>query len=197
MNEKIAITYKSFIYLLISIVTALVLLYFCTTTIIELVKKDKEWLDTTIGAIGNIAGGLIGGIVAYIVASYQVKSSTEEQKRLSLRSTYGNIRLIKEEVSYNLKVIESVIPYEKNKDNNTLLENELQNTQWLNSANNLGPEVPNGSFTALCEHYRQIAVLKNTGTIDKNVVFVEKTKDKAKEILSDLDNLTNNIVNKI
>lgn len=197
MNEKVVITYKSFIYLLISIVVTFVLLYFCTSTVIELVKRDKPWLDTTIGTMGNIAGGLIGGIVAYIVASYQVKAGVNEQKRNNLRSSYGNIRLIKEEITYNLKVIESVIPYENNPGHNSLLENELQNTQWLNSANNLGPEVPNTSFNSMCELYRQIAILKNTATADKGIIFVEKTKDKAKEVSSDLDNLTNIIINKI
>lgn len=191
------ITYKNFIYLLIATIMALALLYICTITIIEFVKSDKPWIDTTIGALGNIAGGIIGGVVAYIVASYQVKVNNQQEQSNILRNTYANIRLIAEEINYNLNILEAVIPYENDNEQDLLLEKELQNIQWYNCSTNLGPEISNDCFDLICGFYRRIAILKNMDSKNRNSDYIEKTRDKAKIVLDELHKLTSNINKKI
>ncbi|WP_220387598.1 hypothetical protein [Priestia flexa] len=105
----------------------------------------------------------------------------------------NSIRLIAEEINYNLNILEAVIPYENDNEQDLLLEKELQNIQWYNCSTNLGPEISNDCFDLICGFYRRIAILKNMDSKNRNSDYIEKTRDKAKIVLHELHKLTSNI----
>ncbi|AMA72732.1 hypothetical protein ABEV55_06775 [Aneurinibacillus thermoaerophilus] len=197
MNRNAPFSFKEVIILLISVIIACISLFFITYGIIETAKKGKDWLEPTIGSLGNLGGGIIGGIVAYIVASYQVRKSTDLHEQVSLKTTYSMLRLIKEEIDYNIEVLSSLIPYEDTSEHKELINSHLQETQWLNCSPNLGPEVSDATFTKLCSFYRQISVLKSSSKFKVDPDLLDAAKSLGNNALEGLNNMIQEITRKL
>ncbi|WP_429844555.1 hypothetical protein [Brevibacillus sp. FIR094] len=187
MNRQINISFKVLIWIIISVVITCILLGFSIVAIIEMSKSNNSWLDTTISSLGNISGGIIGGIVAFLVAGYQVKKGTEHIYQQSVRTTYTMMRLIREEISYNNLVLDSLIPYSPTEEHHNIIDTHLQNTQWLNCSPNLGPEITDEEFLNLCNIYRQISVIKSSKNSTEISSLIEEAKTLSRKAIDSLD----------
>lgn len=169
MKSNAYISISSTIKLVIWTAVSIIMIAISFYVLDDIAKQGGDWLNTTITAIGNFSGGIIGGIVAYIVASFQIKKSADIQDKVHQREIHAILRLINEEISYNKDVLQAATPYTK--EANEYLAKHLQMVQWTNLSSKIGAEIDDEDFINLCDYYRQINFMKNSSSNTDESIF--------------------------
>ncbi|MDF2903008.1 MAG: hypothetical protein K0S25_646 [Bacillus sp. (in: firmicutes)] len=121
-----------------------------------------------VSTIGNIIGGIIGGIVAYIVAAYQVQNTFYLEKNKSQAGNSAILRLIKNELSANKKIIESCkSDYLENSNRSFITYLSVDN--WNDCKTMIGIETSEGTLEKIMASYRLIKLIADKGyTMNEN-----------------------------
>jgi hypothetical protein len=141
-----------------------------------------------VSTIGNIIGGIIGGIVAYIVAAYQVKTTFDFEKNKSTAGNSAILRLIRNELSANKKIIESCKDdYLQN--NNTSFIPHLSIDNWNDCKTMIGIETSENTLEKVMASYRLINLMTSGDykmNEDKYSEFINGLAQSIKFINNDL-----------
>lgn len=154
------VTIKSTIILSVIIFITGILLTYATILLVDYSKKaTSDTASAVIGLIGNISGGLIGGIAAYLVAAFQIKSTIDHDGQKSISESYSILRLVKTELVNNKNII---VRYKTDFANGQQLSNlqSISSIYWDKSLDKLGPEVKDQTVAKMQRCYSMIEAYK-------------------------------------
>ena len=153
------VTIKSIIILSVIIFITGILLTYATILLVDYSKKADDTLSAVIGLIGNISGGLIGGIGAYLVAAFQIKSTIEHDGQKSVSASYSILRLIKSELVNNKNII---IRFKTDFASGQYLSNlqSISSIYWDRGLDKLGPEVKDQTVAKMQRAYSMMEAYK-------------------------------------
>jgi hypothetical protein len=193
MKKNISISYLSLLFLLLTTVITIILLINIPTIVSYISDEGDNKINAILGVMGNISGGLVGGIVAYIVAAYQVSKSHEQTDLLNLKQTYINLQLLLDELEYNDKVIKSSNSHQELTVKAMHLQKQLSSEQWGRISPSFADALTSEDFKNVCILYRNIHFIKNNheivsvSFINSNQVLIGKLLNRFNSILDDIN----------
>ncbi|MCG7435529.1 hypothetical protein [Lysinibacillus fusiformis] len=191
MSKKLQFSIKELVTLLGLTVFVSLVVFLCINIAYNYLDKSSDIASALIGAGGNFSGGVLGGIVAYVVAAYQIKNSTKfEDVKLS-RKISSLLLLIKAELNHNMKLI-SNCKEDFASGNNLELLNTITIDAWLNNADKLGEKVSIELIESLINCTAVISTYKSTTDVreeDLSNGVIQKIKDNIQKIELEITNL--------
>lgn len=159
---------KTFEFTLIQLITILVVLLISLISIfigihfsIKYLVSHESTTTALIGAIGNFSGGLIGGIVAYLVAAYQINKTKRFDEIAKNDIKNSILLLIKSELRYNYNIINKCKEEFSNGKNLELLKN-ITSDSWTNNSQTLAGKINITLLESLITLNALISTYKNT-----------------------------------
>lgn len=159
MMERFNFSLKEVIYLSVGLILTGVIFTYSVLLAIEFAKSGKDYISAVIGFAGNIIGGIAGGIVAYLVAAYQVRKTFELEGNRSVSASYSLLRLIKSELNNNKKIINGT-KNDFSQGNNLSFLNSISLNNWLRCSDRLGVEVSEETIEKTQTCYTKIEAYK-------------------------------------
>jgi hypothetical protein len=193
MKKNVSISYLSLLILLLTTAITIILLINIPTIVSYISDEGDNKINAILGVMGNISGGLVGGIVAYIVAAYQVSKSNEQTDLLNLKQAYINLRLLLDEIEYNDKVIKSGNSHQELTVKALHLQKQLSSEQWGRISPSFADVLTSEDFKNVCNLYRNIHFIKNNHEsvsdpfINSNQVLIEKLLNRFNSILDEIN----------
>lgn len=180
---KLSLSLRQFIGLIVSIFLVAYIISVSTTVLIDLSKNHSDWVGILITALGNMSGGVIGGVVAYIVASYEAKKSIVVEKRKALASTSTMLKLIREEFRDNILALQSVTSVDST--NVDLFKNQLRDDVWKSCF--LYLSVSDSLLVELNVSYRRIQLIRSLKLAQMTNSVIVELKNVLEAVLGKVD----------
>jgi len=191
MSKKLQFSIKEIVSILLLTVIVSLIVFMCVSIAYNYLDSSPEIASALIGAGGNFSGGVLGGIVAYIVAAYQIKNSTKFEDVKLARKISSLLLLIKAELNHNMKLISNCKEDFANRENLELL-NTITIDAWLNNADKLGEKVSIELIESLINCTALISTYKSTtDAIEENLSngVIQKITDNIQKIEIEITNL--------
>lgn len=191
MSKKLQFSIKEIVSILLLTVIVSLIVFMCVSIAYNYLDSSPEIASALIGAGGNFSGGVLGGIVAYIVAAYQIKNSTKFEDVKLARKISSLLLLIKAELNHNMKLISNCKEDFANGKNLELL-NTITIDAWLNNADKLGEKVSIELIESLINCTALISTYKSTtDAIEENLSngVIQKITDNIQKIEIEITNL--------
>lgn len=191
MSKKLQFSIKEIVSILLLTVIVSLIVFMCVSIAYNYLDSSPEIASALIGAGGNFSGGVLGGIVAYIVAAYQIKNSTKFEDVKLARKISSLLLLIKAELNHNMKLISNCKEDFANGNNLELL-NTITIDAWLNNADKLGEKVSIELIESLINCTALISTYKSTtDAIEENLSngVIQKITDNIQKIEIEITNL--------
>ncbi|WP_342556679.1 hypothetical protein [Lysinibacillus sp. FSL P4-0201] len=191
MSKKLQFSIKEIVSILLLTVIVSLIVFMCVSIAYNYLDSSPEIASALIGAGGNFSGGVLGGIVAYIVAAYQIKNSTKFEDVKLARKISSLLLLIKAELNHNMKLISNCKEDFANRKNLELL-NTITIDAWLNNADKLGEKVSIELIESLINCTALISTYKSTtDAIEENLSngVIQKITDNIQKIEIEITNL--------
>lgn len=180
---KLSFSLRQFIGLVGAIFLVTYIISVSTTVLIDISKTHSDWVNTLITALGNMSGGVIGGVVAYIVASYETKKSFAVEKRKALSSTNTMLKLIREEFRDNILALKSVTTV--NSTNIDIFKNQLRDEVWKSCF--LYLSVNDNLLVELNVSYRRIQLVRSLELTQMTNSVIDELKKAIELVLNKID----------
>lgn len=159
MRTNIKLSMKSLLTIVIVALMTGVLITLSGLLATSIKAAEKDYITAIVGSLGNIIGGFIGAIVAYIVAAYQVQKTFDLEKIKGNSSKYAVLRLLKSELSSNLRLLENFRQdYHASK---TDFVNHISIEIWDKCSIQIGPEVTDATLDKIMSVYGKVKLVKN------------------------------------
>lgn len=143
--------------------------------------SDYEIARVVIPALGSVSGGIIGGIVAVLIATYNVKRSSISERKRQMQTTLSLLLLLREELKDNISILETILEHP---DAYTKLLKQLADDTWRSSAVCL--LINERLLIRLNVVYRKIGILKMENEF--SVDLVANIKQTASSVFDDIVN---------
>lgn len=191
MKRQMNITAKSIIILSVIIFITGILLTYGTVLLVDYSKNANDTASAVIGLIGNISGGLIGGIAAYLVAAFQIKSTIDHDGHKSVSASYSILRLVRSELVNNKNII---LKYKTDFANGQQFSNlhSISSTYWDRSLDKLGSEVKDQTIAKAQRCYSMIEAYKrqnnniNEAASDNLVTAIEEAVNLIEQDINEM-----------
>lgn len=191
----------------IAVSTLIILLFFISTIIITFTSiipyllsliqgGSDDRINAILSIIANITGGIIAGVVAYITAKYQIKKDADKDRNKELIVSLTELRFIREELKYNLKVFRNLSKSEDITDKNTYLKSHLKSKTWYSTNLNFVNEINDELLDDLFSFYTQINFIMESNDVlkEKHINSCFSSNNKTLNLLEDkIEELKNNL----
>lgn len=158
MNKKITITIRSLIISILVGVFALIGLYFIFSLNFKTLSDNNDQIIAVIGALGTLTGGVIGGLVAYFAAAYQVKKHSEQNERVANNTALSSLTLIYTELKYNQNLLQSF--KQSFSDINSPVFSSISISEWDKCSVNITSQVELEMLSSLLKIYQKVRGIK-------------------------------------
>lgn len=163
---------KKLIIFIISVIVLTLVISLTVALVVAYFNANKDWVGSLIGSLGNIIGGIIGGYVAYIVASYQIESSTKMETE-KVNSRYKNLKAsVIEELNFTKKIIDTMVS--SSMYDLSLLKESGNFDAWQTFKIEYAINFSEDQFSTLCSLYRRLQLLQNSNPEDVNERRLDK-----------------------
>ncbi|TYS18482.1 hypothetical protein FZC78_02785 [Rossellomorea vietnamensis] len=181
-------TVKELLWTLVFIIIMVFFIVGSTYSFMEYSKTGADWISALLSFNGNVIGGIAGGIVALLVAKYQIAKSKIQEEVKQKETTITMLKLIREEMRDNISVLNSCSPY--NQDDYNLLKANLSDDTW--KATMLHLNIPDDLLVKIHVSYKKVALIKHLtkdeiddAVIESSKATVENSLDVLKEYLKE------------
>lgn len=147
-------------------------------------------INSILSIIGNISGGLIAGVVAYITAKYQVDKIEKQNKDKEIKVSLTELKFIRQELVYNLNVFRSTSHDDKPDKQAMYLSSQLKVSTWDNTNLNFVNYIHDKLLERLFNYYNLLDfVIKNKtiGNIDESITLNEKLVEQVTNKIEQLN----------
>ncbi|MFD2704040.1 hypothetical protein [Salibacterium lacus] len=121
---------------------------------------ESTYFINVLTATSNFFGGILGGLIAYVVAVHQIESQKDEEKIKELQNISNMITLLQSELKHNELVLSQI--KEKADFNDKVNSVTLFNTDiWHNAKYVMAESLNQNTFENINDHYRELDELKN------------------------------------
>ncbi|MCU4844736.1 hypothetical protein [Bacillus thuringiensis] len=188
---KVEFTIRAILLLLLSTLVVGILMVSSGLIFYSLNSLKIPFAGDLVATFGNIAGGLIGGIVAYIVAAYQVQKTLEFDAKRNNAGNSAILRLIRNELNSNKKILGRFKPEYLSGNNSFLSHVSVEN--WDRCSTNIGIEISDNTLDITMSVYRKISLIKSNYTLTEQEydILVSDIENAIDLIRNDLDRLLN------
>ncbi|MHB8124466.1 MAG: hypothetical protein ACYDEJ_02280 [Desulfitobacteriaceae bacterium] len=182
MKNKVEISLKSLLFLIFVCFATGVFITLSGLLAASIKAASKDYVGPIIGGLGNVIGGCISAIVAYIVAAFQVRRSLEMARGKNSDSNYSVLRLIKVELQTNLNLVSKYKQDYISGSYNFL--DYVSTDNWEKCSSHLGREITDETVSLINSSYNQLRLLKS---------HLNMTDQTYNEIVTDITDVLNKI----
>lgn len=167
LKKKIHLSLYELLSLATLIIIVSLIIFYSIYIANHYLQSTPEIVSAFVGAGGNFSGGVLGGIVAYIVAAYQINNSKNNEDIKTSKQISTLLILIKAELNHNKKVI-TKCKDDFDSGNNLDLLKTISTEAWNRGADRLGEKVGLDTIESLINCNALIQIYKTTSpSIDK------------------------------
>ncbi|MEV9639152.1 hypothetical protein ABZ756_00480 [Mammaliicoccus sciuri] len=186
MNKKITVSIKTLCIVIIFCAVSLIGLYFIFSLNFKTLSTNNDRVIGLISASGTLVGGIIGGLVAYITAAYQVKKHSEQNEHSLRNLAISSLVLIKSELSYNKELLNKFKDDFSKKDSPVF--KLISITEWDKCSINITSIVKSQTINDLLKIYQKLRGIKfSTHGID--ISEINAVIDQTDTILNEIHSL--------
>lgn len=130
-------------------------------TIIHFAISDYEFSRILIPALGSIAGGIIGGLVAIIIAVFNHRKISDNERKKQLRMVVSILVLLREEIRDNLCTLSTLL---EDEHGDKACKKHLTDDVWKSVVMHL--LVSESLVIRLNVFYKRVVILKAEDTFE-------------------------------
>lgn len=176
-NKEIKLSIKQLSGIIISVLISALFIGFIIYMIITHLLNADDKIIAIVGALGNISGGVIGGLVAFIVAKTQISSTIKNEEIALNYNVISHLKLLKSEFNYNKNLIIEFKDDIINQQNLEIVE-QLSTVSWSNSSPQISSKLSDDDL---------ISILNTVTTT--NLLKVHMKGSRFENIETELENL--------
>ncbi len=176
-NKEIKLSIKQLSGIIISVLISALFIGFIIYMIITHLLNADDKIIAIVGALGNISGGVIGGLVAFIVAKTQISSTMKNEEIALNYNVISHLKLLKSEFNYNKNLIIEFKDDIINQQNLEIVE-QLSTVSWSNSSPQISSKLSDEDL---------ISILNTVTTT--NLLKVHMKGSRFENIETELENL--------
>lgn len=176
-NKEIRLTSKQLYGIITSVLVSTLLISSIIYMIITYLLNSDDKVIAIISALGNVSGGIIGGLVAFIIAKTQISSTFKNEKRISKNNVISHLKLLKSEFSFNKMLI---IEFKNDIIEQTNIDviDQLSTAAWSSSSPKISTQLSDDDL---------ISILNTVTTT--NLLKIHIKSCKTESIETELDDL--------